>query len=82
MPAAAPAPAKPTKCSLPMLLENRDAPTYNKLINIVENSDATTYNILVVNIKLIIEENRDAPTYSIIDIFHSFFYKNQYHEII
>ena len=29
IPAAAPAPAKPTKCSLPILLENKDAPTWN-----------------------------------------------------
>lgn len=28
MPAAAPDPAKPMKCSLPMLLANNDAPTF------------------------------------------------------
>lgn len=37
IPAAAPVPARPTKCSLPMLLENSDAPTCetNTLIKII-----------------------------------------------
>ena len=30
IPDAAPDPAKPMKCSLPMLLANNDAPTYKK----------------------------------------------------
>jgi len=36
MPAAAPEPARPMKCSLPMLLANKEAPTCTKRTQILE----------------------------------------------
>ena len=34
IPEAAPVPERPIKCSLPMLLANSDAPTYNEIISL------------------------------------------------